>query len=40
MGGTVFHISYGFYLLLAQGSVQMNLTVALRFLSLGLRVLL
>lgn len=40
MGGTVFHISYGFYLLLAQGSVQMNLTIALRFLSLGLRVLL
>lgn len=39
MGGTASHKSYGFHLLLAQGSLQMVLTIALRFLSLGLSVL-
>lgn len=40
MGSTASHKSYGFHLLLAQGSLQMVLTIALRFLSLGLSVLL
>lgn len=39
MGGTASHQSYGFHLLRAQGSLQMVLTIALRFLSLGLSVL-
>lgn len=39
-GGTAFRISYGFHLLPAQGRLQMDLTLALRYLSLGLRVLL
>lgn len=39
MGGTASHQSYGFHLPLAQGSLQMVLTIALRFLSLGLSVL-
>lgn len=38
-GGTAFHISYGFHLLPAQGRLQMDLPLALRCLSLGLRVL-
>lgn len=33
VGGTAFHISYDFCLLPAQGSLQMDLTLALRILS-------
>lgn len=40
MGGTASHKSYGFHLLPAHGSLQMVLTIAPRFLSRGLRVLL